>query len=625
MEFERTLLIYDVPAFENLAEETRKVIEEKCEFREPFSEENIRALRGNQRIILYLSDNQIKLSLSFLREKDCAVGFLPHPKATHAIEGYLINEKPEQALEEIFSSERILKTDLLMCNEAAILNYFAVGEIVSFITEKVRKRPLKQRLNRFFSFLRKLKSVKAGLFTFQTENKDPLETAATDILIVQHGKNSMVSRLLSEETCTNNSLFHVFIFAPRSFMQLIQAYFLKIFFGKKQSSSAFKFLGQLKVPSLTIESNQSFEYDIDGVKTSGKKLSFRIEKGLKLIPSKNLIFDQNPSSEKIYRIENLPRDKVKEEVVSKSIPFISHASTSEYKELFTTLRENSKPGKNYVVLMTLSVILATLGIFADSSPVIIGAMILAPLMSPVISLSMGVLRQDRSLIKNSLLTVGVGVLVGYICSIIFTFITPIGTMNEEISSRINPNIIDLGIAIISGAAGAYAHAKEEIAKTLAGVAIAVALVPPLAVSGIGLAWGSWDVFFGAFLLLITNLTGMVLAGSFVFLLNGYSPFHLARKGLLISFFVVLSLSVPLSIGFLRVVKENRIVQSLNSQTIQDMRLKNVKVSDVSPLRLSVDLVGNKIPSEKEIAKIKEEVSAIVGQDVILEVGFRLER
>ena len=157
------------------------------------------------------------------------------------------------------------------------------------------------------------------------------------------------------------------------------------------------------------------------------------------------------------------------------------------------------------------------------------------------------------------------------------------------------------------------------------MAIAVALVPPLAVSGIGLAWGEWSVFFGALLLLLTNLTGMVLAASLTFLFTGYSPFYLARKGLLISFFVVLSISIPLGYGFFKVVKENQIIQSLNRRTIEDAYLDQVKLERYSPTEISLDITMTEYPSEQKLIVLKDKIEQIVGHDVTLNIGIRLKR
>lgn len=620
----KRILIYDDEAFSALKESTQGIFIEKTDHQTPFLENLSLDLKEGDTCILFLSDDQLKITINKIKNTGCTIGFVSHPKSSNAINGFNLNKDPEKSFNEALESERAIEPDLLLCNDEIILNYFAVGEIMSFLSSNGNKANIFGKVKRFFQFAKKLKNIRASLFTFKVEDKDEFETAITDILVVQHGKNSMVSRILSEEKYSNNGLLYCFIFSPRSILQLIKAYFLKLFLGAEQKNQAFNFLGELKVSQLKLSSNNEFSYDVDGLIKSTNELNFRIEKGVKIIPAKTVEFEEL-ETKKVFKINNLPQGTVKKEVARKRLPWISHASTEEYKDLFTQLRENSRPSQNYVVLMTLSVILATLGIFANSSPVIIGAMILAPLMSPIISLSMGVLRQDRSLIKRSLITVVVGLFIGYLFAIILTFITPINNMNIEITSRIKPNIIDLGIAVISGAAGAYAHSREEIAKTLAGVAISVALVPPLAVSGIGIAWLNWEVFFGAFLLVITNLTGMVLAGALTFLFTGYSPFRLARKGVLISFFVVLSLSVPLGYGFFKVVQENQIIQSVNHKKINNIEIENVKVIGNKPLMMSLDLIVKEYPTEVEIENVKQKISKIIGEEVELEIGIRLRR
>lgn len=620
----KRILIYDTEAFETLKESVQTLFVEKTDRQITFLENLSIDFNLGDTCILFLSDDQLKITINEVKNTGVNVGFVSHPKSPNAIEGLALNKDAEKSFLEALESERAVESDLLFCNDELILNYFAVGEIMSFLSSSEKKGNIFRRIKRFFQFTRRLKNIRASLYKFKVEDKDEFETALTDILVVQHGKNSLVSRILAEEKYSNNGLLHCFIFSPRSILQLVKAYFLKRILGQGQKNQAFNFLGELKVSDLILSSNNEFKYDVDGQVKSNNQLNFRIEKGIRLVPAKSIEFEE-AESKKVFKINNLPKGTVKKEVVRKRLPWISHASTEEYKDLFLQLRENSRPSQNYVVLMTLSVILATLGIFANSSPVIIGAMILAPLMSPIISLSMGVLRQDRILIKNSLVTVGVGLFIGYLFAIILTFITPINNMNIEITSRIKPNIIDLGIAVISGAAGAYAHSREEIAKTLAGVAISVALVPPLAVSGIGIAWLNWEVFFGAFLLVLTNLTGMVLAGALTFLFTGYSPFRLARKGVLISLFVVSSLSVPLGYGFFKVVQENQIIQSVNHKKINDIEIENVKVISNNPLIMSMDLIVNEYPTEIEIQKVKQKISNLVGEEVELELGIRLRR
>nr|WP_299206683.1 TIGR00341 family protein [uncultured Brumimicrobium sp.] len=625
---QRVLVLADLEALENEHDKTNAFLVEHSSAILDVANFEIGQVTENDKVLLYLCDSNIKTILPKLAKLGCAIGFLPHPEATQARSGYKVPKDTKEAFEELLNSEREVETGILTCNEEIVLNYVVIGEMVTFLTKKSSRKNIYYRMLRFFKYLKRLVNIRALPFTVQVEDKTPIETAATDILIVQYAHNSIVSRIFVSKELSSERLFHTFIFTPRSVLQLTRSYIVKLLLGAGQKNKAFKFLSRLKTEDLTISSVQEFKCNIDGKYTNVKELKFVFESSFNQIPSDSIQYEvesKDNSSSKTFQVKNLPKGEARKEMVRKRLPFITHASADEYKELFTQLRENARPSQNYVILMILSVILATLGVFANSSPVIIGAMILAPLMSPIISFSMGVLRQDRELMKNSFITILVGVGVGYLFAILFTLITPINQINAEITSRIEPNIIDLGIAVVSGAAGAYAFSKEEIAKTLAGVAIAVALVPPLAVSGIGLAWLNFDIFFGAFLLLITNLTGMVLAAAFTFLMTGYSPFKLAKKGLLISLAVVLSISIPLGYGFFKVVEENKIIRSLNGTEINNNILENVILESRKPFVISLDVLAKSMPDDAEIDNIKREIEQIVGEDVTLKAAIRLKR
>ncbi len=625
---ENRILVVDQSAYLELKETLREFLEESVGQVQFYDQFILAEHAKDQNVLCYLSDEQVKDLLYKQKETNLKLGFLPHPKAENVISGFQVNKDVKSAFIELTEAQECLETDLLFCNEEPVLNYAVIGDISTLVTMKNPSKSLRSKMRRFFRFVRKLRDVKAVPLTLTFEDKDAIDTCATDVLIVQHAQNNLVSRILSEDHTINNGLFHTFVFAPRSILELLKAYVIKLLLGQGEKDRKFTFLSKFKVESLRISADQLFRFSLDGrvITTQEMNLDFRGQ--FLQIPSdatRNIEKGKENSGGKVFQSKHLPTGALRKEMVRKRLPFISHASTDEYKELFTQLRENARPSQNYVVLMTLSTILATFGVFANSSPVIIGAMILAPLMAPIISLAMGVLRQDRQLIKNSLITVLVGVLVGYTFAIILTFITPINDMNTEVTSRIKPNIIDLGIAVISGAAGAYAYSKESIAKTLAGVAIAVALVPPLAVSGIGLAWGEWSVFFGAFLLLLTNLTGMVLAAALTFLFTGYSPFKLAKKGLLISSFVVLSISIPLGYGFFKVVEENRIIQSLNYRAINDVFIEHVRLESNDPTVIALDMTVDEYPTETELQEVKKKVETIIDKEATLKIVIQLKR
>lgn len=625
---ENVFVLADLEILNQESEKTKAFINENCGNIVDSQTFNIDLLSDQHQVYLYLSDDEIKKTLPKLASKNCSIGFLPHPNAIQARSGYQVPKDTKEAFEELLETDSVVETGILKCNKEVILNYVVIGDIVTFLTKKDRRKNIFFRIGRFFRYLKRLVNIHALPFTVTAEDKEPVDTAATDILIVQSAHNSVVSRVFASGDLSSEKLFNTFIFAPRSVLQLVRSYIMKLLLGAGQKNKSFDFLSRFRTEELTISSSQSFMCTIDGRYSSQSELAFSLSSNFKQIPSESIKKDNESgkkSSSKVFQTRNLPKGELINEMVRKQLPFITHASADEYKELFKQLRENAKPTQNYVVLMILSVILATLGVFANSSPVIIGAMILAPLMAPIISFSMGVLRQDRQLMKNSFITMLVGIGVGYLFAIIFTLITPLTQINAEITSRIKPNIIDLGIAVVSGAAGAYAYSKEEIAKTLAGVAIAVALVPPLAVSGIGLAWLEFDIFFGAFLLLITNLTGMVLAAALVFLLTGYSPFQLARKGLLISLFVVLSISIPLGYGFFKVVEENRIIRSLNDTEVKGIILEKVVMESRKPMVISLDFVVDHTPSNQEIDNVKNKIEDLVGEEVTLKAAIRVKR
>ena len=195
-------------------------------------------------------------------------------------------------------------------------------------------------------------------------------------------------------------------------------------------------------------------------------------------------------------------------------------------DLSKSLEVSSLPSSGFYLMLALSTAIATLGLIMNSAAVIIGAMIIAPLMNPIISLSYASVRGENILIMRSLLTLVTGILLVLIVSYATTSLVGSRVIGNEIISRINPSLLDLGIAIGAGTAGAYALTRSKIGNALPGVAVAVALVPPLCVTGIGLAFGVQGVIdpgselsqphasisFGAFLLFLTNLAAILFFG-----------------------------------------------------------------------------------------------------------------
>lgn len=173
-------------------------------------------------------------------------------------------------------------------------------------------------------------------------------------------------------------------------------------------------------------------------------------------------------------------------------------------------------------MLVLAAVIATAGLLADSTATVIGAMIVAPLSTPIMGIALGIvtrerLRAGRFVLLGALLVVGVGALA--------TVLLP-GSVdleaNGQIMARTSPTLLDLVAAVATGCAGAVALCRKDVAAVLPGVAIAISLVPPLAVVGICLGEGSPGLALGALLLFVSNLVALVLAGTFLFAALGYA-------------------------------------------------------------------------------------------------------
>jgi uncharacterized hydrophobic protein (TIGR00271 family) len=184
------------------------------------------------------------------------------------------------------------------------------------------------------------------------------------------------------------------------------------------------------------------------------------------------------------------------------------------------------------VMLLLSVAIATFGILQDSTAVVIGAMLIAPLMTPIIGAAGAAVngRRARAITSLGMVVMGVGasIALAFIIGAWTPQLIPLDA-NAQVLSRVNPNIIDMGIALAAGAAGAFASVNKRVSASIAGVAIAVALVPPLGVVGLTIHEGMLGDAFGAFTLFLTNLVSIILAAMIVFAFTGFAPVSKMKK------------------------------------------------------------------------------------------------
>jgi uncharacterized hydrophobic protein (TIGR00271 family) len=251
-------------------------------------------------------------------------------------------------------------------------------------------------------------------------------------------------------------------------------------------------------------------------------------------------------------------------------------SRQEQMTVYRQVRRDARPDVDFFIMMGLSGIIATYGLLQDSTAVIIGAMLVAPLFTPILAFSLAIVQGDIRLLRLAFESALKGVALAIGLSVFLTALSPLRVVTHEIASRTHPNLFDLAVALASGAAGAYAVARKDVAASLPGVAIAAALVPPLGVVGVGLAMGDPGIAGGGGLLFTTNLIAITLAGSVTLLLLGFRPTPRAerevrlRHGLVVSLALLAVIAIPLGVVFVDSVQESRLRQTIDRTLAQQL-------------------------------------------------------
>ena len=227
-------------------------------------------------------------------------------------------------------------------------------------------------------------------------------------------------------------------------------------------------------------------------------------------------------------------------------------------KLFIEGSQKKRRLTNFFALLLFATVIATYGVLSGSTATVIGAMIVAPLMGPIMATTAAVVMGSMARALRSIALVGAGVatviLFSYILSWVVPDVTISFTSNAEITSRINPGLYALLTALGAGAAGAFITSRAEIADSMGGVAIAISLVPPLCVVGISLQQGRLDAAGGAMLLFLTNFLAILLAGGIVLVAVGLGKLaarpenaKVRRRGFIVFVAGVLLVTIPLTL------------------------------------------------------------------------------
>jgi uncharacterized hydrophobic protein (TIGR00271 family) len=223
------------------------------------------------------------------------------------------------------------------------------------------------------------------------------------------------------------------------------------------------------------------------------------------------------------------------------------------------------------VLLTLAAVIASAGIVADSTATVIGAMIVAPLMTPILGTALAVVLADRRQVLRSVGYVLAGavlvVAIGYLSGLLSP-VPELAATNSQVAERVAPELVDLVAALATGAVGAFALVRPDVSDTLPGVAIAISLVPPLAVVGATLESGAPDQAAGALLLFGTNVTAIIATGTAtlaacrvraVATAAGRPVGRLRARVVVVIGALLVAVAVPLGIGTYQTVQGQRVL------------------------------------------------------------------
>lgn len=197
------------------------------------------------------------------------------------------------------------------------------------------------------------------------------------------------------------------------------------------------------------------------------------------------------------------------------------------RQIYEDVVSLSQPGGSFYVMVALSIIIAAYGLLISSAAVVIGAMLVAPLMGPIFGISLGLVSGNRRLLWRAGQSEGVGIVFSVGSAVLIGVLSAHIEIGPEWMARTQPTLYDLLIALASGLAGAYALIDEDVSPVLPGVAVAVALLPPLAACGLSVSAQRWDLAGGAAMLFAANFLAIQLAGAVVF--SAYGMLRVRRE------------------------------------------------------------------------------------------------
>ncbi len=407
-----------------------------------FLEEPKALLSGTDHVVFSGPLEDFKRILHLAMQYNFSVGLIPTPGQKDLRNCYGLPRQTDAALEIALQKDAQVM-DVILCNKKILLFKATIGRLP--MIDSFRNINWIQAAT---TALRRCVGMKLLSFQFSTGSGKKIKTAASGCMIVQHHERTLASKLISHDSSLTDGMISMVITAPISILDYF-SFLFQIFCCSRQRKKIPSTIGYIKSSQITIETEMPLEVSIDGEKatqtplhceTLPRAVHINVGGGLRE-PGK-----EGGSVHERIEVRNLPAGKELVKASNKRIPFFSYASEERFRDLFISLREDAKINPSYLVLMVLSTMLAAVGLYQSSSAVVIGAMLLAPLMAPIVSLAMGLLRQDTKLSKASMLTIAVGVLIALSAASLISLLFPHKPITMEMQARLHPSLLDLAVA-----------------------------------------------------------------------------------------------------------------------------------------------------------------------------------
>ncbi|UTO19666.1 MULTISPECIES: DUF389 domain-containing protein [Acinetobacter] len=341
-----------------------------------------------------------------------------------------------------------------------------------------------------------------------------------------------------------------------------------------------------------------------------------------------IILEDTPDQEKY--------EKLKEKLKYKQA-LRANVKKIDHKNVRLNIQADALPSKTFFIMNALAAIIAGYGLLANSSAVVIGAMLVAMMLGPISGIALSFIDNRWILFRTAFTTLILGLIMIFSIGVILGLININLPITNEILARTQPTIIDLMIALAGGAAGAFASISPRLSVAVVGVAVATALVPPLVVSGILVAHMEWKNATNALILAVTNIIAIQVSSSLVLWIAGFrrgsdvevkSNILEFIKRNIISLCFLVALAIYLTLNFMHMLNKQMYENSIKSEVKSFFNIKNNivdtiqfdKRGDFTLVRVVVR--GDIQPQPLDIQKLNESLKRdLNGQSTITQVRF----